>query len=438
MALQRSTPARDGSAQAKERPKRRGPFGDRSGQSLALVAVMAVPLLGLVGLAVDVGMLMNAHSEAHRAAEAAALAGAGVFYCFDAPTPCDEASAETAARDSAIAYATLNDVHNEWIVPAEVTPEIIMDERKVRVTIRREAVPTYFARLIGFDQVPVEAYAAAELSDAGVGQCVRPFFGPDLWDEENDDDDIPEAGEEDDWEWNGSPPDTYGELDENYDGTGYGSDHRTGVVDDAGDSFTRDVGRVINIKAGNPGTGEGPLGSMIAPGTFQYWLPPSPDPDTGECDPENPYYPNRGANYIASLISGETCSCPIAVGTEQGLGLDDDFLSAPGQKWGPIKNAVDALEALDPGAEWDPDLTDQENYNALVDSPRSVPIAISRPDIAYDLRGAKPIQFNNLAKLFVEGYDNSSKIITGRFLGPISGGRGPSVGSLIKVLRLVE
>src|SRR4051794_16597888 len=50
------------------------------GQALVTMAVSLVVVLGFIGLAIDVGMMMLARNELQNAADAAALAGAGAMY----------------------------------------------------------------------------------------------------------------------------------------------------------------------------------------------------------------------------------------------------------------------------------------------------------------------------------------------------------------------
>ncbi len=50
---------------------------DERGAAMVLVAVSLVVLLGMVALAVDLGMLLEARTESQRVADSAALAGAG-------------------------------------------------------------------------------------------------------------------------------------------------------------------------------------------------------------------------------------------------------------------------------------------------------------------------------------------------------------------------
>ncbi|MGH2394838.1 MAG: pilus assembly protein TadG-related protein, partial [Candidatus Limnocylindria bacterium] len=50
---------------------------DERGSTIVFVSLAMAALLSIVALAVDVGMLYTARGEAQRAADAAALAGAG-------------------------------------------------------------------------------------------------------------------------------------------------------------------------------------------------------------------------------------------------------------------------------------------------------------------------------------------------------------------------
>jgi hypothetical protein len=117
-----------------------------------------VALLSAVALAVDVGMLVTARTEAQVVADASALAGASVFQLA--------AGTEDEARDRAILWAAENEVRG---VTVEVLPEDVdvdVDERTVRVRVHRtrardSAVPTYFARVFGVSEVDISTSAAA-------------------------------------------------------------------------------------------------------------------------------------------------------------------------------------------------------------------------------------------------------------------------------------
>src|SRR5215472_5118949 len=86
---------------------------DDSGQTIYLVAAGLVFLLGTCGLAIDLVTLYSGRSEAQRAADAAALAGASVFITSGCTggasgTSCSSTSVESAAATSAAAAGNLN------------------------------------------------------------------------------------------------------------------------------------------------------------------------------------------------------------------------------------------------------------------------------------------------------------------------------------------
>ncbi|MEJ2343645.1 MAG: pilus assembly protein TadG-related protein [Gemmatimonadales bacterium] len=134
---------------------------DERGATAAFVAVGLFMMLGMVALAVDLGVLLGARTDSQRVADASALAGAASFITlpYDTDRP----------RDWAIEYAAKNTVHGS---PATVLPEdvdVLLDEQKVRVRVRNitergNAIRTIFARVLGWDEVNVGTVAAAEAS----------------------------------------------------------------------------------------------------------------------------------------------------------------------------------------------------------------------------------------------------------------------------------
>src|SRR5581483_7405405 len=115
------------------------------GAAAVLVAVALAALLAMAALAVDVGMLLKVRSDAQRAADAAALAGAQEFMTGK---------------------------------PQEAYVQVIPDSAKVRVFVRRSATPTWFGHLLGLDFVPISVRAAARAAETGSGKCVKPFAIP--------------------------------------------------------------------------------------------------------------------------------------------------------------------------------------------------------------------------------------------------------------------
>ena len=158
---------------------------DERGATAAFVAVGMLMMLGMVALAVDMGMLLGARTDSQRAADAAALAGAASF--ITAPSDADR------PRQWAIDYASKNRVH---ATIADVRPQdvdVLMVEKKVRVRVRNitargNAIRTVFGRVLGWDEVNVGTAAAAEVSPAGAGNCPLPLALPDRWTEDVNDD----------------------------------------------------------------------------------------------------------------------------------------------------------------------------------------------------------------------------------------------------------
>ncbi len=151
---------------------------DQRGATLVLVALGIVVFLGMVALAVDLGMMLGARTESQRVADSAALAGAGSLVTL----PDDEARARQWALDYAaenIVLGTIADVRPEDV-------DVLLDEHKVRVRVynvasRSTAIPTIFGRVLGWASRDVSTVAAAEVVSAGSGVCPLPIALPDRW-----------------------------------------------------------------------------------------------------------------------------------------------------------------------------------------------------------------------------------------------------------------
>jgi hypothetical protein len=164
-----------------------------------MVAISLTVLLGMAALAVDLAMLYAARAEAQRAADAAAHAGTIEFW----KKPYDPLAVVPVARDSAIQYASRNRIlgtsvpttvlSQNWFSDTLRTEfsggrvDVIGVEQKVRVTIRRSGIQTFFARVFGVDSAAVAALAAAAVRYADRAECVKPFIVPDFWADYNND-----------------------------------------------------------------------------------------------------------------------------------------------------------------------------------------------------------------------------------------------------------
>lgn len=374
---------------------------DRRGTVLVLVAVSMTAMLALVALAVDVGLLYAARGEAQNAADAAALAGAGSFL----EAPGDPAAASALAEE----VGERNLVRNESvdIRPGEdVTVE--PERERVTVTVRRlaargNAVPTYFARLIGFSSADVSATATAEAVVAGMASCLTPLAPPDGFEDANGDG-VFEAGDRYD-------PET----------TGYGTRARDGAasengVDPAGTTYAGDFGRPLVLEEGSPAT---------APASDRYLPVQLPPAGEGSAGPP----PGRGSEPACA-------SAPVRVG--QALAV-----AAEGAAGASTRQLAEFV-ALDRGARWDPGAREVvgSRYRPWRASPRVVTIPLFDPSHAPDRAGGE-IRLSNVSALWIEGVAGGE--VVGRLLyasGVPAAGGGPGegnvVGPALKAVRLIR
>ncbi len=162
----------------------RSKLRDESGAAIVLIALSMVALLSAVALAVDVGMLVTARTEAQRVSDLAALAGAGIL----AVNP----DAEGAARAEAINFAALNTVQGDLAVVLPGDVDVNLDSstvtvRMIRTQTRGTPVGTFFARVFGVNSVDIAATATAIAEPVGPGSgtnCLLPIMLPDRWSED--------------------------------------------------------------------------------------------------------------------------------------------------------------------------------------------------------------------------------------------------------------
>lgn len=402
-----------------ERVRAKAWSSDERGATLVLMAVCIVALLGMAALAIDVGMGYTAKSEAQRIADSSALSGASAFLDFTAT------NAVTPAETRAYEYATMNDIRNVAVTEPEVTVQVVPDSTKVRVWVEREGIGTWFARVLGFDELTVVGYAVAQATPAGAARCLKPFAMPDAWHDYDDDangDDLWQEGEE--WVLDSHPDDYYVPFDGANDATatGYGSLLR---------GPERDRGRQLSIKAQDPNSEYTPN-----PGVFLPWRLP-PDDDGGTCDSGGG---SGGTAAGAATYRNNICTC-----NDSQVELGVDYEIQTGNMVGPTSQGIDELISEDPNAYWDPSANDGQggvagsDFGDGLNSPRVVKLAMFDPT-QIEGSGMQTIQFNNFALFFIEAHDNMRDPIIGRFLYFVSGeeSSGPTTGSLVRYLRLVE
>src|SRR3954468_1621348 len=164
---------------------------DQSGMSLVFVGFGMMAFVGASMLAIDVGMLMTARSQAQNSADAGALAGATALL-YDSYT---DRSAGGPAVTSAIRASQMNNVMSGQVsvTPADVeflNSPTTGEANRVKVSVRRTAsrgnpVATLIARYFGMATSDIGAVAIAEASPANAMDCVKPFTIPDKWIEKN-------------------------------------------------------------------------------------------------------------------------------------------------------------------------------------------------------------------------------------------------------------
>src|SRR4029453_10656032 len=165
---------------------------DESGMTYVFIGLGFMAFLSASILAIDVGMLMTARSQAQNSADAGALAGATALGFDDF----NDRSATGPAVTNAIDAATKNQVMrnpktgegNVSVTPNDV--EFLNDPAgeptRVKVTVyptaaRGNPVSTLIARYFGVSNVGIGATATAEVSPANAMTCVKPFTIPDKW-----------------------------------------------------------------------------------------------------------------------------------------------------------------------------------------------------------------------------------------------------------------
>ena len=419
------------------------------GAVLVMVAVSMVVLLGFAALAVDVGFLLNARTATQRTADAMALAAASAF--ID-----DMENAEALAASRAAEYAVNNPVFG---VTADFVPatdmQIWLDEKKVRVTAnflreRGNPMPTYFAKVLGINDMNVNAIAAAEASRASLVGCLTPWAVADMWEDTWTEGGDPGKYDYDDVDRSNTP--TTGDSFDNYCPctrdlvtdtiradpdyqfnelvcqshqtycTGWGSTFRDDVT------YKNDVGRVLTLKPGNPA-------QSWSPGWFMAWRPPE---NMGGAD-----YKENIINCIKAEMFNDEDIVPID--TEQGNMIGPTIqgvterIGNDRHHWEPgctdgtscVRNWDTTCNEGTPGDDGWVECSGYERRLVVV--PLMDPTEVMR-------NGMTEIQFRGFMRMFLD--DPSGNDITAHIIG-LGGAAGASnddagTGALPLVLRLVE
>jgi Flp pilus assembly protein TadG len=373
---------------------------DESGMTYVFIGLGLMAFLSASMLAIDVGMLMTARSQAQNSADAGALAGATalVFDDYDDRTPSGPAVQN--ARQAATFNRVIGGNVSVEVQDVEFRQDPTGEWNRVRVTVRRTAsrgnpVSTLIAAYFGVQQTDIGAVAMAEASPANAMTCVKPFTIPDRWIEANGQPANPDV---DGFDWvdkKGKPvanPDTYIGPGPGY--TGYNAD--------------RDKGMMITLKADN--------GSKIAPSFYYPWAMAG----------------GTGGSWYRDNIA----NCNIDV-----MGFGQTYTAEPGNMVGPTRQGMDELIAKDPNAYWDS--AKNEVHSSYKPSPRVVAIPLFDP--IYYAEGKSggrnaSLKFVNYLGFFVEEMQGNE--VRGR-VTPIGGLRKGNMGAappnaFPKSIRLIE
>lgn len=370
---------------------------DERGMTLVMVATGMVAFLSATMLAVDVGMLMVARTEAQNAADAGALAGAVALGYDD----WDDRTATGPAVTNAIAAATNTDngVMNAQVsVLAEDVTFPTTTQVRVRVqrsSARGNPLSTFIAPMFGINTVDIGAVAIAEASPANAMTCVKPFTVPDKWIEKQ----TPP------WD----PTDTFDLYDKKgnllADPDVYIPLGQTGYT---GYNAQTDRGALVTLKAGS--------GNNITP---SFYFPYSIGGVTG-----------------ADEYRENIADCNSTV-----MGFDDLLLAEPGNMSGPTRQGIADLIAKDPSARWD--AYDKRVVSSMHPSPRVVAIPLFDP--VYYETGKKNGRYADLKVVNYLGFfieEMQGNDVVGRVTpigGILSGSGGPApVGTFPIAIVLVQ
>ena len=160
------------------------------GATLLIVAASLVAFLLLAGLAIDLVALYLGRSEAQRAADAGALAGAQQFVFSGFFTGAvTQGAVTTLATNSATAAAEQNKVGGQTLTTSDITVPALDFSRAGNplITVQvSKSLPTFFMKIFGVNSVTIGTTATAEAYDPGgttggptfCASCLKPFLLP--------------------------------------------------------------------------------------------------------------------------------------------------------------------------------------------------------------------------------------------------------------------
>ena len=169
--------------------RRRSTDGER-GAVLVHTAIAMLGLMAFSALVIDYGALWLSRSQAQNAADAAALAGA-TSLAYDDPDDIARAQATAAAAGEvnlvlgeAPSIIPATDVQLVPCPPgAPGLPDTCIRANVYRSAARANALPTFFAQIMGINSQDIRATATAQVQTGNAVECMKPWAVADKWDE---------------------------------------------------------------------------------------------------------------------------------------------------------------------------------------------------------------------------------------------------------------
>jgi hypothetical protein len=170
--------------------ERRRRTGDERGAVLVHTAVAMLALMAFHAFVIDYGALWVGRRHAQNAADAAALAGA-LSLAYDDPD--DIPRAQEAAAAAGVVNLVLGGAPS--IVPATDVqlvacppgapglPDTCIRANVYRSAARGNALPTFFAQIMGITSQDMRATATAQVQTGNAVECMKPWAVADKWDE---------------------------------------------------------------------------------------------------------------------------------------------------------------------------------------------------------------------------------------------------------------
>lgn len=423
--------------------RRRRTSGER-GAVLVHAALAMLALMAFNALVIDYGALWVSRTQAQNAADAAALAGA-LSLAFDDPDDIPRAQSNAAAAGTANiildAPPSIIPATDVTLVPcppgAPGLPDMCIRANVYRSTARANALPTFFAQIVGITSQNIRATATAQVTTGNAVECMKPWAVADKWDE-NWEDGKPNPGnwttdsDFDKYKKQGNnyvldptvtTPDVYIAPTADSPGTGF-------APFDARGNPTSDYGLPLTLKIGSSE-------NRLSSGWFQALDLPNPDGSSG-----------TGATSYRNSI--KNCNATI-------FQIGDTVPTETGDMIGPTRQGIEgggpggmALTEKDPGATWNtstksiagscaPGVCADGQWYAR--SPRIVPVPLFSLDTFFDgsPNGKATVTITNIMGFFIEGMcGTGNKDVCGRLVAiPGMTKGGGSVDETASFLRKV-